>query len=497
MLSRILRISSLNWRIRALFVVVAALLVAFSVTLQTSAASNLVQISSDPYTNSTSQHKTEVEPDTFSYGSTIVSAFQVGRFNDGGASNVGWATSTNGGSTWTHGFLPGTTPYSTPTGSYGRLSDATVSYDAKYNTWIITSLAVSDSGGSVLGAAVIVNLSKDGGLTWSNPVVVSTAASGAEYDKSWSVCDNTTTSPYYGHCYIEWDLPSSGDSVVMSTSTDGGNTWGSPLTVGSGASGLGGQPLVQPSGTVIVPFFGDSSTISSFTSTNGGTSWGNIVTVATVTDHQVAGNIRSEALPSAEIDSSGKVYVVWQDCRFERNCSANDIVLSTSSNGTTWSAVKRIPIDAVGSGVDHFIPGIAVDKSTSGTTAHLALAYYYYSSTNCTTATCKLNVGYINSTNGGTSWSARSQLAGPMMLTWLANTTLGYMVGDYISTSFSGGKAYPVFAVATAPTGSGQFNEAMDSVTGGLKVRGGTHKAASTEVVEPIHATGVRFRTTF
>ena len=283
----------------------------------------------------------------------------------------------------------------------------------------------------------------------------------------------------------------------MSTSTDGGNTWGSPLTIGGGASGLGGQPLVQPSGTVIVPFFGDSSTISSFTSTNGGTSWGNIVTVATVTDHQVAGNIRSEALPSAEIDSSGKVYVVWQDCRFERNCSANDIVLSTSSNGTTWSAVKRIPIDAVGSGVDHFIPGIGVDKSTSGTTAHLALAYYYYSSTNCTAATCKLYVGYINSTNGGTSWSARTQLAGPITLTWLANTTLGYMVGDYISTSFSGGKAYPVFAVATAPTGSGQFNEAMDSVTGGLKVRGGSHKAASTEVAEPVHATGVRFHTTF
>jgi len=41
------------------------------------------------------------------------------------------------------------------------------------------------------------------------------------------------------------------------------------------------------------------------------------------------------------------------------------------------------------------------------------------------------------------------------------------MVGDYISTSFSGGKAYPVFAVATAP-GGGAFNEAMFTVSGGL-----------------------------
>ena len=38
-----------------------------------------LQISSDPYTNTTSQHKTEVEPDTFASGSTIVSTFQVGR----------------------------------------------------------------------------------------------------------------------------------------------------------------------------------------------------------------------------------------------------------------------------------------------------------------------------------------------------------------------------------------------------------------------------------
>src|SRR4051812_23772294 len=69
----------------------------------------VVQISSDPYTNTTSQHKTEVEPDTFSFGSTIVSAFQVGRFFDGGSSNIGFSTSNDGGATWKAGFLPGIT----------------------------------------------------------------------------------------------------------------------------------------------------------------------------------------------------------------------------------------------------------------------------------------------------------------------------------------------------------------------------------------------------
>jgi hypothetical protein len=71
----------------------------------------VTQISSDPFTNTTSQHRTEVEPDTFAFGSTIVSTFQVGRFFDGGASAIGFATSTNGGSTWTSGFLPGLTRF--------------------------------------------------------------------------------------------------------------------------------------------------------------------------------------------------------------------------------------------------------------------------------------------------------------------------------------------------------------------------------------------------
>src|SRR5438034_5304672 len=44
----------------------------------------LVKLSSDPFTNASSQHATEVEPDTFAFGPTIVSAFQVGRIHDGG-----------------------------------------------------------------------------------------------------------------------------------------------------------------------------------------------------------------------------------------------------------------------------------------------------------------------------------------------------------------------------------------------------------------------------
>jgi hypothetical protein len=134
--------------------------------------------------------------------------------------------------------------------------------------------------------------------------------------------------------------------------------------------------------------------------------------------------------------------------------------MATSTDGASWSPVVRIPLDATSSSFDHFIPGIAVDRSTSGSSAQLALAYYYYPNTSCTTGSCQLEVGFSRSTNGGSSWSSPVQLAGPQTNNWLASTTQGYMVGDYISTSFASGVARPVFAAARPPSG-GTLDEAI------------------------------------
>lgn len=182
--------------------------------------------------------------------------------------------------------------------------------------------------------------------------------------------------------------------------------------------------------------------------------------MANISEHAVAGNLRSLPLPSAEVDAAGKVYVVWQDCRFRAGCASNDIVMSTSTNGTTWTAPVRIPIDPISSTVDHFIPGLAVDRKSSGGTARLALTYYFYPNAACSQSTCQLSVGFVSSIDGGATWSAPQTLAGPMALTDLASTSQGFMVGDYISTSFAGARAVPVFALAKAKSGT-VFNEAM------------------------------------
>jgi hypothetical protein len=416
----------------------------------------LTKLSSDPYTNSTSQHATEVEPDTFAFGSTIVTAFQVGRIFGGGAADIGFATSTNGGATWNSGFLPGITTFQ-DAGTFTAASDASVAYDAAHGTWLVSSLGIGSGP-----AKVLVSRSPDA-VTWGNPIVVTTTG---DADKDWIACDNTSTSQFYGHCYIEWDDVSSGDLIEMNASTDGGLTWRSPLNTANHATGLGGQPLVQPNGKVIVPILGLSGPMLAFSSSDGGASWSSTVSVSSITDHTEAGGLRSGPLASAEIDANGTVYVVWGDCRFRTNCSSNDLILSTSADGVTWRKPARIPIDPTTSTVDHFIPGLAVDPVTSGSSAHLTLTYYYYLVSNCGTV-CQMGVAFVSSQDGGQTWSAAVELAGPMSTSWLPTTFSGLMVADYISTSYVNGTAFAVFAAAKAPSGS-TLDEAMYTTTSPL-----------------------------
>src|SRR5438067_1173659 len=299
----------------------------------------LLQLSSDPYTNSGSQHQTEVEPGTFSHGSTIVSAFQAGRFSDIGSSNIGWATS-----------------------------------------------------------------------------------------------------------------------------NDGGTSWAAARTTINRASGFDGAPLVQPDGTVIVPLSNASqTTVMAFTSHDGGASWSQPTTIATVTSFSQSAYFQDKILLNAGLDSSGKVYLTWVDCRFETGCRGNDLVMTTSTDGITWTQVQRIPIAHIGSGINYYVSGLGVDTSTSGGMAHLGLVFYYYSAS-CVND-CKLSVGFISSISGGNSWSAKTQVAGPFPARGVARRN--NKVGDDISVSFSRGRAFPVFSVATAPRAS-HLNEAMYTMQGGI-----------------------------
>src|SRR5580692_12658825 len=111
---------------------------------QDAPAATLTQISSDPFTVGPGQHATEVEPHMLANGNTLVAAFQTGRIGPGGSTDIGWATSTNGGTNWTHGFLPGLTS-GEGSGPYDAASDPAVAYDARHGVWMIASLPISNT----------------------------------------------------------------------------------------------------------------------------------------------------------------------------------------------------------------------------------------------------------------------------------------------------------------------------------------------------------------
>ena len=407
------------------------------------------RISVDTLTAASGQHQTEVEPSVFGWGSTAVSTFQVGRFPDGGAAGIGWATSTNAGRTWRSGVLPSVTTASSPPGDAPRASDPAVAYDAAHGTWLVATLILGN-GYTALG----INRSPDG-ITWSAPVAAARMqTNGLAYDKEWVACDNTSTSPLYGSCYLAYtDIAT--PRIAVQVSHDGGTTWGAAVTATAmfGADAEGALPVVQPDGALTIVFQVGDTAMYSVHSTNGGATFETAVGIAPLAQASQP-LLRAPALPATTVDASGRIFVVWADCRFRSGCDGNTVVLTSSVDGRTWSSLKRIP----GTGFDSFVPGIAADPTTAG---RLSIVTYIRNSISCTSATCSLGVAVTRSRDGGTTWTKPQRLDGASpRYAWLANAGRQF-VGDYVGATYAGGRFIPVFALASPPTRGGSLREYM------------------------------------
>ena len=301
------------------------------------------QLSRDQYRNPESQHATEVEPDSYAFGSTIVSVFQVGRIRDGAAANIGFATSRDAGRTWRSGLLPSLTSNSTPAGEWVRASDPVIGFDAVHGVWLASSLAVSPGRES----ALVFNRSADG-ITWSAPVVATRSiARDLELDKQWFACDNWTSSPFRGRCYLAYsDFRT--NRISIQTSADGGLTWSAPLGAPDNAGrdamregSPGVQPVARPNGDALVLYW-DGEQMSSIRSTDGGATFSRTNFIGRV-EAPVGLNFRAFALPVAEVDAAGTVYLAWSDCQLHTDCNGTDLMLSRSADGIAWSAPARVP----------------------------------------------------------------------------------------------------------------------------------------------------------
>ncbi len=408
------------------------------------------QVSRDALRMFRGQHETQVEPDSLAVGSTVVTAFQSGRFVDGGAAGIGWATSTDAGRTWRSGFLERTTD---------RASDPVVAYDAARRTWLIATLGASESSG-----ALLVSRSPDG-LSWSRPEPA--AADPAErYDKEWLTCDSWPRSLHRGRCYLSY-LDGETDEIRTRFSTDGGVTWSRPVGVRTAGRSQpnGAFPIVRPDGMLVVVFrtigvlADERDAVVVSRSTDGAVSFTPVEVITERFEEHIF-SVRAPVLVTADVDAAGTVYVAWGDCRASADCTSNDIVLTTSRDGVTWTAPLRVPFPADPE-VSWFVPGISVASGTAGTRARLALAAYAvttrYGCQFCDT----VDAWAITSNDGGRSWAAARRInAEPMELLWLADTGAGRMLADYVSTSFAAGVPIAVMSIAADPA-MGEFRQSI------------------------------------
>ncbi len=115
--------------------------------------------------------------------------------------------------------------------------------------------------------------------------------------------------------------------------------------------------------------------------------------------------MRALSKPSVAVDpSSGKLFVAWHGCPTS-TCPRNQVLLSTSATGTSWTAPTTLAIDPAGlTTIDHFDVGIGLDPNTSGANAPLGDRVLLLHRLHLHVG-LPVDAGVTVSTDGGSSWS--------------------------------------------------------------------------------------------
>lgn len=313
--------------------------------------------------------------------------------------------SMDGGDTWTNVKLPG---WSGPTGAKGQFvktgcgGDPVLAF-GRDGTLYFAALTYNLDKFPRQMSGVAVSSSKDGGLTWTAPVMVSYNATGNFfYDKEWIAVApdgtvNLTWTTFYqgprGLSYIK-------SPIVMASSRNGGKSWSSTMAVSDpahpynqgsqvGSARDGSLYVVYEAATPGSGYTQDAMVVAR--STNGGKSF-TTTEIARVyddldcyplqqpggQDRQTLTNeqFRLNSYASLAIDpTTGQIAIVWADNEGSGNCgsggstfsgtTSNQVKLVTSSNGTSWSGVRRLT-----AGADKVFPSVGANAGV------ISVGYY-------------------------------------------------------------------------------------------------------------------------
>jgi len=173
------------------------------------------------------------------------------------------------------------------------------------------------------------------------------------------------------------------ESIVLSRSTDGGNTFSTPITLAP--TGIffntvqGSAPAVGPNGEVYVAWFQGGCGFPSIPgiyltkSVDGGQTFGPAVFVAPLEPlgfgaslscgsigGSLTGNFRVNSFPRIDVNpNNGHVYVVYGSHSIPSPDSGDAFFTSSADGGNTWSIPLKVNDDSTTN--DQFFPAVAVN----------------------------------------------------------------------------------------------------------------------------------------
>jgi hypothetical protein len=414
-----------------------------------------------------------------------VTVYQEGRIADGGDATNGYATTFDGGKTWTYGELPGLTTYPGQGGLMERASDAVVAFGPN-NLVYANSLVFDWNVNQGLRSGIVVNVSKNGGRSWGPPVYLQDDEVGGLNDKNWILVDQSDAPGHHkGRVYVVWDridpvlidycdhdcdqlanwLPDF--QTIPNLVFPGQGIGAYPVIQADGGLGIvmdatsGGVPV--PSGPDEVEVSPGSDEIVYLTAPQAGlTVWPAPlaflppVEIATNQSTGQAAQRGTDGLLAATTDpASGTIYVVWDDGRY-RTDGTNDAVLSRSfDNGLHWTIPQRINPGSTTNHIDHY--GVAVAVGDKGT-VHVSYRQRDESGKG-PLYTDVIDTYYQESFDGGSTFTAPLKVDKTASNPWYgAFSRNGTFEGDYDELASAGGYTYivrcqgkPAYAGEPAP----------------------------------------------
>jgi hypothetical protein len=419
------------------------------------------------------------EPDTLVEPDIAVSPFNTKievavahdcRFANGGAVDIFYAWTHDGGARWHQSRLPGLTK--AVGGTYDRASDPVVAFGAD-GTVYVSSLVFDVT----CPTAVAISRSTDGGATFGKPVLAQHSNTCAvSDDKNWLVTDTQANSPFFGRLYQFWSefLPSGASPQVVRWSDDNGRHWsGTHFLASRKQFAQNSQAFVQPDGAITDTYLsadhaiGDTirqgfvlrngtnansgTSIVAQTSFDGGAHWTKPVVVASNVGGGPAG-IRC-CLPLMEGDHvTGRMFQVWN----ANGPGAQDAVLiSRSTNGGQhWSSPVRV--------TQGHSPGIQYINAAVATAAGRVFVSYG-----------RRDLAHPNviqqeltwTDNGGATFATPIALGQPSNLRWAA-VAGGKFPGDYTGLSATPTRVAGAWAVSSKPpTPAAAFHQVLFAAT--------------------------------